>query len=458
MTKRVRIGSGSAYWGDMFEPAVALAERGEVAYIGFDLLAELTMSIFQRVKAKDPEKGYIPDLLTILRMVLPPARERGVRLILNGGAANPVAAGKAAVALAAEMGLKGLRIGTVTGDDISDQLDDLAAAGWEFENLDTGERGLDRIKGDIVAAHAYIGSEGIIGALADGADVVITGRVADSALFVAPLMHELGWTFDDPDWDRIGAAITLGHLVECAECVTGGMSNVWEAACCPWDIGFPILDVTDGPGGVTAVLEKTPGSGGIVNQWTVKEHLLYETHDPTSYLMPDGIGDFTTLRIEDLGDDRVRLTGMSGRARPDMLKAQIGYRDGWIGEGQVVFSWPDAPGKAQRATEFLHHRFARAGLDPLALDMRFLGVDALHGDVAPPMAADPAELCLRVAGRTRTREEADVVRREVTHLWTVGGLGTAFGTPSPPRPVIGLWPTLVPRDVVRPNWHVEEVA
>jgi hypothetical protein len=457
VTKRVRIGSGSAYWGDMFEPAVALAERGEVSYIGFDFLAELTMSIFQRAKAKDPETGYIPDLLTLLRLILPTAREHGVKLILNGGAANPAAAGRVVAALATELGQKGLRIGTVSGDDILGQLDDLVANGWVFENLDTGERGLDHVRGDIVAAHAYIGSEGIVGALADGADVVITGRVADSALYVAPLMHEFGWTFEDPDWDRIGAAITLGHLVECAECVTGGMSNVWESARCPWDIGFPILDVTDGSDGVSAVLEKTPGSGGIVNQWTVKEHLLYETHDPASYLMPDGIGDFTTLQIEELGDDRVRLTGMSGRARPETLKAQIGYRNGWIGEGQVVFSWPDAPGKARRGIEFLQHRFAQAGIDPLALEMRFLGVDALHGDVAPPMPTDPDELCLRVAARTRTREEADIVRREVTHLWTVGGLGTAFGTPSPPRPVIGLWPTLVPRAAVHASWNVEEV-
>lgn len=456
--KQVRIGSGSAYWGDMFEPALALAERGEVGYIGFDLLAELTMSVFQRAKAKDPTKGYIPDTISLMRMLLPVARERGIRLIINGGAANPAGAAAEIVAMAKEMGLAGLQVATVIGDDILGQLNGIVDQGWVFENLDTGERGLERIGGDLVAANVYLGSEAVIEALAKGADVVVTGRVADSALYVAPLMFEFGWDFERPDWNQLGAAVTLGHVIECAECCTGGMSNLWDKVDDPWDIGYPILEVSDGPSGVEALVSKTPGSGGLVNSWTIKEHLLYEVHDPANYLMPDAVADFTTLALEDVGTNQVRITNMTGRPRPGTLKTQIGYRDGWIGEGMVIFSWPDAHGKARRGMEFLQHRFEQAKLDPQAVEMRFLGMNGLHGPVAPAGPSDPDEICLRVAVRTRTREEADVVRREVTHLWTVGGLGTAFGTPSPSRPVIGLWPTLVPREAVTASCQMTEVG
>lgn len=445
--RSVRIGSGSAYWGDMVEPAVELAERGGVQYIGFDLLAELTMSVFQRAKMRDPSKGYIPDVLYILRQVLPPAARNGVRLILNGGAANPEAGGRAVKGLCQELGLGHLRIATVTGDDILDRLDDLDAEA-RLRNLDTGEVGLSRIRSDVVAAHAYIGSEGIVEALQMDADIVITGRVADSALYVAPMMHEFGWTFDAPDWQRLGAAITLAHIVECAECCTGGMSNLWQCVPDPWRIGYPIVEVTNGPDGVSGTISKVDGSGGLINEWTIKEHLLYEVHDPSNYLMPDGIADFTTLTLSEPAPNTVRVDNMSGKPRPETLKAQIGFRDGWLAEGQVVLSWPDALGKAEMAKQFLTSRFNDLGLELDDLQMSYLGRNSLHGETVAGGDPDPAEICLRVAARAQSREHADAVRREVTHLWTVGGVGTAFGAPLPLRQVIGLWPTLVPREVV----------
>lgn len=446
MSKQVRIGSGSAYWGDVIEPAVELAEKGEVDYIGFDLLAELTMSVFQRAKMRDPAKGFIPDTLEILRRVLPAAARNGTRLILNGGAANPEAAGRAVRALADELGLANLRIATVTGDDILGRLDQMESAGWPMENLDTGERGLDMIRDRLVAAHAYLGSEGIIAALAEGADVVVTGRVADSALFVAPMMYEFGWSFERPDWDRLGAAVTLAHIVECSACCTGGMSNQWASVPEPWRIGFPIVQVTDGPDGVRGVISKTPGTGGLVNEWTIKEHLLYEVHDPANYLMPDAVADFTTLRLRELGPDQVEVTNMSGRPRPDTLKAQLGYRDGWLAEGLIVQTWPEALAKTRRAEEFVRRRCEDLKLGIDALEMSYLGLNSILGETAaPPADLDPAEVCLRVAARTSAREDADAVRREITHLWTLGAVGSAFGAPMPVRQVIGLWPTLVPR-------------
>ncbi|MFI0370160.1 acyclic terpene utilization AtuA family protein [Actinomadura sp. 1N219] len=449
--KSVRIGSGSAYWGDAVEPAVELAERGDVEYIAFDLLAELTMSIFQRARMRDPAKGFIRDTVQILERVLPAAARRGVRLIINGGAANPEAAGRAVRALADDLGLPDLRIATVTGDDILGRLDELADGGWAPVNLDTGERGLDGIRDRLVAAHAYIGSEAIVAALAEGADVVVTGRVADSSLYVAPMMHEFGWSFDDPDWDRLGAAVTLAHIVECSACCTGGMSNQWESVREPWRIGFPIVEVTDGPDGVRGVIGKVPGSGGLVNEWTIKEHLLYEVQDPANYLMPDAVADFTTLALRDLGGDRVEVTGMSGRPRPGTLKAQLGFEDGWLAEGLVVQTWPRALDKARHAERFLRRRYEdlKVGID--TLDVSYLGLNSVLGGTAPvPADLDPPEVCLRVAARTPTRADADAVRREITHLWTLGPVGSAFGSPMPLRQVVGLWPTLVPRAAVRP--------
>lgn len=447
--KSIRIGSGSAYWGDIVEPAVELAEKGDVQYIGFDSLAELTMSVFQRAKMRDPSKGYIPDVLAILRRVLPAAARNGITLIFNGGAANPVSCGIAVRELCEELGLGRLRVATVTGDDVLSSLDELDER-EQLVNLDTGEVGITKIRERVVAANAYIGSEGILEALQGGANIVLTGRVADSSLYVAPIMHEMGWSFDDPDWDRIGAAVTLAHIVECSACCTGGMSNLWADVPEPWRIGFPILEVTDGVDGVVGIISKVPGSGGLINEWTIKEHLLYEVHDPANYLMPDGIADFTTLRLTEIGPDAVRVENMSGRPRPASLKTQIGYRDGWIAEGMAVFSWPEALGKAEKAKEFLSCRYRDLGVEPDDLSMTYLGRDSLHGaTVAGPLDDDPAEVCLRVAARTRTRADADAVRREITHLWTLGGVGTAFGAPLPLREVIGLWPTLIPRDAIQ---------
>lgn len=457
--KTVRIGSGSAYWGDLIEPAVELADKGDVDYIGFDLLAELTMSVFQRAKMRDPEKGFIPDTLKILRQVLPVAAQKGIRLILNGGAANPEEAGRAVRALADELSLPELKIATVTGDDILGQLEPLRQDGWSFKNLDTGYEDLGAIRDRLVAAHAYIGSEGIVTALEQGADVVLTGRVADSSLFVAPLMYEFGWSFDDPDWMRLGSAITLAHIIECAACCTGGMSNHWASVEEPWRIGFPIAEVTDRPSGVTGTITKVDGSGGLVNEWTVKEHLLYELHDPANYLMPDGVADFTTLTLRDLGENRVEVSNMSGRPRPDTLKAQLGYREGWMAEGLIVQTWPNAIEKAKHAEEFLRRRYENLKVTVDALEVSYLGLNSVLADSAPlPMDLDPAEVCLRVAARTPTRPDAEAVRREVTHLWTVGPVGSAFSAPTPIREVIGLWPTLIPRSAVTPQCKVVESA
>jgi hypothetical protein len=453
--KTVRLGNGSAYWGDMLDPAVDVAAKGDIDYLGLDHLAELTLAILQRYKNKNPKFGYIPDLIPWTKALLPITIEKGITMITNAGGANPVEGGRKVIELAREMGFQGLKVGTVSGDDVLDKLPDLEAQGVPFVNMDTGEEGLDRIRDDIVAANAYVGSEGILEALEAGAKYIVGGRISDGAPFVAALMHEFGWTFEDADWDKIGAGITIGHLLECACFSTGGGSNQWREAVDAWKIGFPIAEVNEIP---EAVITKAPDTGGIVNQWTVKEQLLYEVLDPHNYFMPDGIADLGEITVEEIGENRVGVKGFRGKPRPDTLKLCVGYQDGWIAEGLLLFSWPDALDKARRAEDIVRKRLKhRVHVEPEEIRFDYVGVNALHQHTAPMPDCELNEVGLRIAAKLRTRQEADLVRREATHLWTLGGIGTAFGVPFPLRPVISLWPTLVPREAIETIVTVETV-
>ena len=442
-------------WGDALEPALDLARRGDIQYMGFDFLAELTMSMLHRIKQRDPSKGYATDIVPWLEQLLPITRDRGIRIVTNAGGANCGAAAEAVLALGRDKGLSGTKVGVVDNEDLLGRLDDIQRDGWVFENLDTGERGLERIRDRIVSADVYTGADGIIETLAGGADVVLAGRTSDNALYVGPIMHELGWKFDEPYWDRIAAAITAGHIIECACGCTGGMSCQWDKVPQPWNIGYPIAEVNEN-GDIT--ITKLEDTGGIVNEWTIKEHLVYEVLDPSRYLMPDGVADFTAVSVAETSDDEVRVTDARGKPRPDTLKLMIGYEDGWIGEGLVLFPWPDALERAKHAERILRGRFELTGVPIDELDISYVGINTLGGETAAPPPADLNEVGLRVAARTRSLEDADAVRRECTHLWTMGPVGTAFGVPFKPRRVISLWPTLVSRDTVHTSVRIEEVA
>ncbi|UJA21669.1 DUF1446 domain-containing protein [Thermoleophilia bacterium SCSIO 60948] len=451
MATSFRIGSGSGFWGDMVDPAVELVEAGDISAIAFDLLAELTMSVLQRAKHRDPSRGHIPDVEQIMRQVLDPARRRGVTVVTNGGGANPPAAADATAAVACEHGHPDLRIGVIEGDDLTGRLDGIRAQGWSFTHLESGEEDIDGIADRVVAAHAYLGSDGIVEALGADCDVVIGGRLADSALYCGPLMHHFGWTFaDDPE--LIGAALTIGHVLECAGIASGGMSTQWRTSSEPWRLGFPLAQVE--PDG-TALVTKVPGSGGVINQWTAKEHLLYEVHDPADYRLPDGIVDLSGVEVAEAGPDQVRITGMSGRPRPDMLKLQIGYEDGYIAEGRAIFPWPDALEKAEWSERLVRRRLEHLGVE--ALEQRYdrVGIDALAGAIAPPAVHEPNEVELRMAVRCRTRAEAQAARRALLAPATAGPAGTAFGVPAPVRKVIALWPALVPREFVHERVSVQ---
>jgi hypothetical protein len=441
VTATVRVGVGAGYSGDRFDAAELLVERGGLDYLVFECLAERTIALAQRARLKDPDGGYDPHLVRRLRPILGACRRRGVRIVTNMGAANPVAAGRRVLALARELGLEGLRVATVTGDDVL-----ALVMGSDLPIEETG-RPAREVEG-VVSANAYLGADPIRVALERGADVVITGRVADPSLVVGPLAHAHDWPADD--WQRLGAGTAIGHLLECSTQVTGGYfaDPGYKDVPDPANLGYPIAEV--GPAG-DGIVTKTPGSGGLVSTATCKEQLLYEVHDPARYLTPDVTADFTTVRLADAGPDRVAVTGGSGRPRPDALKVSIGYADGFVGEGQISYGGPGALERARLAGEIVLDRLERLGLGARETRVDCLGVDSLFGSGgAPP----PREVRLRVAARVATAEEAAVVGEEVEALW-LSGPAAGGGATKAVREVLGVVSTRIPRERVRPVVTVE---
>jgi hypothetical protein len=430
--RTIRIGAGAGYSGDRIEPAVELAEKGELDYLVFECLAERTIALAQQARMKDPAAGFDPLLAARMQAVLPICRAKNVKIITNMGAANPVSAAEATRNIARKLGLSGLKIAAVTGDDVLQQAKAADVA------LDIGGTisGLDN---RVISANAYIGARSIADALAAGADVVITGRAGDPALFLGPLVHEFGWAMDD--WDLLGKGIVVGHLLECAGQVTGGyfadpgVKDVPDLA----RLGFPIGEVReDGE----LVVTKVTGSGGCVTTATVKEQLLYEIHDPAQYFQPDVIADFSQVRVEEVGPDRVRVTGGRGKPKTGLLKTSIGYVDSYVGEGQISYAGPGAVARGQLALEIVRARLAIIGVQTTELRFDLIGVDALHGE-ALSQGGEPYEVRARVAGRTETLAEAVKIGNEVETLYTNGPAGGG-GAWKSAREVVAVASSLVP--------------
>jgi len=432
----IRIGSGAGFAGDRLEPAVILAERAGLAYLGLECLAERTIALAQLRKLKDPNDGYDPLLARRMERLLPVAKKNGVRLLSNMGAANPVAGAAALLEIARRRKLP-LKVAAVTGDDVLKLLEP------NDRILETGGRVADYPW--LVSANAYLGAEALLPALASGADVVLTGRVADPSLFLAPAMHEFGW--DPAD---IAAGTVMGHLLECGGQVTGGyyadpgVKDVPRFA----ELGFPYVEIE--PDG-RFVITKPDDTGGVVNLMSVKEQLLYEVTDPRGYATPDVLADFTTVRIRQAGTDRVAVSGATGRPRPQQLKVSIGYHAGWVGEGEISYGGPNARARAELAAETL-----RARLAPEFAELRvdLIGLSSLHGR---PLHAvgEPYEIRVRVAGRAGIREKAERVGEEVEALWT-NGPGGGGGARKYVHERIGVVSTLIERDRVRPEAHITE--
>lgn len=438
--RTVRLGSGAGYAGDRIEPAVELAERGAIDYLVFECLAERTIALAQQAKMRDPEGGYDPLLEARMRAVLPACRSRGIRIVTNMGAANPVAAARRTRALAQEIGLSGLRIAAVDGDDL---LDAVREGGFTLE--ESGEP-VSSLGNRIVSANAYLGAAPIVAALAEGADVVITGRVGDPALFLAPLVHEFGWAMDD--WERLGRGTLAGHLLECAGQITGGyfadpgFKDIAGLA----RLGFPIGIVgEDG----TVEITKVEGSGGAVTLATCKEQMLYEVHDPARYLQPDVVADFSGVRMAQAGPDRVRAEGATGSPATGLLKVSVGYVDSYVGEGQIAYAGPGALARGQLAREIVRERLALTGVRTSELRFDLIGVDALHG-AALSEGREPYEVRLRVAGRTETMAEAVRIGNEVETLYTNGPAGGG-GAWKAAREVVAVQSVLVPSALATPR-------
>ncbi len=454
--RTVRIGAGQGFYGDSLLPVLDVARYGDVKYISFDTLAELTLAILEKGRRKDPTAGYTRDVVPMMRNLLPIAKEKGIRLITNAGGINPRGAARAVAEVARELGLS-LKVACVTGDDIYDRLDELAAQGVTFADRETGQA-LGDIRDRVLFASVYLGAQVVADALATGADVVITGRTTDTAQFLGPLIHEFGWARDD--WDRLAQGIVLGHLMECSGQVTGGNYQVgWEEIPDLHRIGFPIAEVSEDG---SFVRTQAPGTGGRVDLKSVKEQFLYEIHDPTTYITPDVICDLTTTRLEQVGENRVRVSGTTGRPAPPTLKALLGYADGWMGEGYISFSWPNAYSKAKRAAEIIRKRLEMHGVQPEEIHEEYIGINSLWGALAPePVDEDRVnEVRLRIAIRTRNKKDCEILAREFPPLLLSGPptASAVAGTPQP-RELMGLWSTLIPRELIEPyvQIQVEEV-
>jgi hypothetical protein len=446
----LRIGAGSAWWGDRISPAALNAGKGELDYLCFETMAEATVSAAQVRKRRDPSfPGYDTWLDDRMRAVLPACLRHGTKIITNQGWINPDGAANRIVHWLRELGARGIKVASVNGSLITDRVLELTDT-----ILENGQP-TATLQPNLVSAEVYLGAEPFVEALKQGAQIVVSGRVADPSIFMAPMMYEFGW--DAHDHVHLGRGNGLGHLMECGAQVTGGYfaDPGFKDVPRPWHLAFPIIEVeSDG----TAVLTKVAGTGGAVNLMTVKEQMFYEVHDPANYITPDAIVDFTTTRLEQIGPDRVRVRNISGKPRTPTLKVSIGCAEGYIGEDMFFYAGRGALRRAKLAKQILEERFKIVGLEAEELRIDFLGLNAIHGAMTPADAPEPYEVAVRVAARTKTREEANKIGREVDGMAVsgVGMTGKRVPHQDRTREIIGVWSALVPRDRIVPEINIIE--
>jgi hypothetical protein len=447
----IRIANGQGFWGDSLEAPVEQVRRGPIDYLTLDYLAEVTMSILQKQRSRDPKTGYARDFVDMIARVLPDLKARRIRVIANAGGVNPTACKDAVLDVAKRQGIQ-MSVATVAGDDIMDRLDSFLARGIELKNMDTGEP-LAAVRANVQSANVYFGAWPVVDALAQGAEIVITGRVTDTGLALAPMIHEFKWKADD--WDKLSAGTIAGHSIECGAQSTGGNCQVdWETIPHLEDVGYPIVEAE--PDG-TFCLTKHAGTGGRVTVASVKEQLLYEMGDPHEYITPDCIADFTTIHLDQAGPDRVRFSGIRGRAATDFYKVSISYSAGFKAIGSMVYAWPDAYKKARAADQILRLRLERLGLRFDAIRTEFLGANACHGIAAaepsPELAAQLAEVVLRIGVRSENRAAVERFTKELAPLALNGPpvvTGLGGGRPRVEE-IVAYWPALIPKREVMPE-------
>lgn len=453
MKEKIRVASGQGFWGDLPNAPVDQVTKGPVDYMMLDYLAEVTMSIMQKQKMKDPKLGYAKDLIPLMEAILPTCVKKNIKIVTNGGGVNPESCRDAIFAVARSLGIRGLRIGVVQGDNILGCLDTFKKRGIALDNMENGEK-VDTVRNRIVSANVYFGARPIVTALGQGAQIVITGRTTDTALTYAPMIHEFGWSWTD--WDKLAAGVVAGHILECGGQASGGnFSAGWQTVPDLAHIGFPIAEAY--PSG-EIVITKHNGTGGMVSVQSVSEQLLYEIGDPRNYITPECIADFTTIRLAQDGADRVRVSGVRGKPNTGMYKVSMSYADGYTAVGTLTYAWPDALQKAKKADEILRTRLADLALNFDEIRTEFVGLNSCHGPIAQ-MPDVINEVVLRIGVRGRDFESVEKFGKEIAPLILVGPPGVtgfAGGRPKPSE-VIAYWPALIPKDAVEPEVVVAEV-
>ena len=451
--KSIRIASGQGFWGDRIDAPIDQVRKGPIDYLVMDYLAEVTMSIMEKQRMRNPKLGYARDLIPLMKEILPDIVEKNIRVITNAGGVNPLACRDAIFEVARELGISGLKIGVVHGDDIMYRLDDLLNSGVELRHMDTGEP-LSSVRDRVYSANVYLGAQPVAQALLDGAQIVITGRVTDTGLTLAPMIYEFGWMEDE--YDKLAAGIIAGHIIECGAQVSGGnylagWKNVPDFA----HIGFPIIEAH--PDG-TFFVTKHENTGGVVNLQTVKEQLVYELGNPKEYITPDVVADFTTVHLEQVAPNRVRVYGIRGKEPTPFYKVSISYADGWTCIGHLTYAWPEALEKAKKADEIIRERIRYLGLEFEEIHTEFLGLNACHGPLAHPIE-DPNEVVLQIGVRGYNKEHMERFSREMIPLVLTGPpTVTGFGEGRPkPKEVVAFWPALIPKELVNPIVWVREM-
>ena len=454
--KKVAIGGGQGFWGDSPDAAIHMIRNADIQYMGCDYLAELTLSIMAKQQLKDPTKGFAPDFTTrILKEAGKEAWDKHIKICTNAGGMNINGCVDGIRQWAEGNSMSGYKIGYVTGDNIKDKIPQLLKDGWTFPNFDY-DGNFNDILDKIYNCNVYIGHEGIEGCLAEGADVVITGRAADSALFLAPLKYEFGWAADD--WDNLARGIMAGHLLECGGQGAGGNYMYdWRNVPRMDELGFPIAELTDD----TFEITKAPDCGGIICEQSCKEQFLYEVHDPANYLTPDVNVDISHATITQVGDNRVRIGGVKGKPRPDTLKLCVGYHKGWKTVSMLSFAWPDAYEKAQYCAEVIMKKMQRRGMKADDIHISYIGLNSLHlgvADMSEEALKNLNECVLRIAVFSEDKSECAKIIPEISPLQLNGPPGASFfGGRARVQEVMALWPTTLPRDAVQVESHILEV-
>ena len=455
MKKKIRIASGQGFWGDLIEAPYWQVTEGPIDYLVMDYLAEVTMSILQKQKNKNPDLGYARDIPGLMKKILPICKENGIKVITNGGGVNPVACAEAIIKVAKDIGIKNLKIGVVVGDDIKDKIDDVISAGCELNNMETGES-VKTVKDKILSANVYFGAFPIVEALQKGAEIVITGRTTDTGLTLAPMIYEFNWKADN--YNLMSAGTVAGHILECGAQSSGGnFLGDWQSLENMAEVGFPIAEAF--PNG-DVVITKHENTGGLVSFATVAEQLVYEIGDPKSYITPDCVADFSSIKLEDLGNNRVKVYDVKGNPETEFFKVSCSYASGYSAIGSLTYSWPQALTKAKAADKILRKRLENLNLKYDEIKTEFIGYNATQGPLSKELNEDDInEIMLRVAVRGKDYDSIERFGKEIAPLILTGPpsvTGFAGGRPKPSE-VVAYWPALIPKKLVKPEVKLYEL-